>query len=109
MYNTEDSLGFGLISCDPATIQNHDLPKHSYELFDRPEFIGFVDDFAGQPLPGDELTFKITREGWVKKIITLYIYPPKKFQRFSKAYLLTCKIVHTLGNTQYASPINSCL
>lgn len=59
-------LGLGLTSCDPAILQNSDLPDDSNFLLDRPEYWVLSKDFARNLNVGDEISFCIAPNGEVQ-------------------------------------------
>ncbi|CAG9818269.1 unnamed protein product [Phaedon cochleariae] len=59
-------LGIGLTSCDPATLQQGDLPDDSNFLLDRPEYWVLSRDFARNLNKGDEISFCISQSGEVQ-------------------------------------------
>lgn len=59
-------LGLGLTSCDPSTLQSHDLPADANFLLDRPEYWVISKDFARNLNKGDEISFCISYNGEVQ-------------------------------------------
>lgn len=59
----DGGLGFGLTSCDPATIQQESLPDDSDLLLDRMEYWVVNKDVCRNAEVGDELGFTLTAEG----------------------------------------------
>lgn len=59
-------LGLGLTSCDPALLQDIDLPDDSNFLLDRPEYWVLSKDFARNLNVGDEISFCIAPNGEVQ-------------------------------------------
>lgn len=68
------SLALGLTSCDPARLNQRDLPNDSDVLLDRPEYWVVSKDVAGTLNAGEELILNITANGEVK--ISLNGAPP---------------------------------
>ena len=60
------SLAFGLTSCNPSAINVKNLPEDSDLLLDRPEYWVVVKDVASSPKVGDELSFRVNRDGSVE-------------------------------------------
>ena len=60
------SLAFGLTSCDPGSIDPHNLPDNSDDLLDRPEYWVVSKDVANSPDEGDELSFCVKADGSVE-------------------------------------------
>ena len=60
------SLAFGLTSCDPLSIDPHNLPDNSDDLLDRPEYWVVSKDVANSPDEGDELSFCVKTDGSVE-------------------------------------------
>ena len=61
--NTEGSIGFGLTSCNPDSLEGHELPDDPDTLLDRPEYWVYKPDIANGIAAYDELCISTLESG----------------------------------------------
>lgn len=108
------ALALGLTSCDPATLQQHDLPDDSDLLLDRPEYWVVSKDVASNPQRGDELSFCVTLSGEVQisknggpATVVMHVDQSLKLWAFLDIYGSTKKIRLLSSPPTQTSPVRA--
>lgn len=110
------ALALGLTSCDPATLQPHDLPGDSDLLLDRPEYWVVSKDVASNLNRGDEIIFCVTPTGEVQisknngpPSVVMHVDQSLQLWAFLDVYGSTQSVrvfSHMVASSQYNNPLN---